>query len=719
MLDKKKLLPIFLCIILFGSIIFISFPVTGVNASQPDKIPVIIGFKDKPDKALIHEYGGDIKYEYSIIPAIACSLTQDAIDALSKNPKIAYIEKVGKIHVTQQTLPWGVERIGANIVHTYNEGAGINASIIDTGIDLTHPDLPQPVLGVDYIQNDSEPDDENGHGTHVAGIIAALDNDIGVVGVAPETNLLIAKAFDASGSGSLDDIIAAIDWSVQNGAQIISMSFGTDIDYTSLHDACDAAYARGVVLVAAAGNDAKIVGRVEFDTVDYPARYDSVIAVGATDENDIRASWSSTGSTLELAAPGVNIYSTLPTYTVTLSADYGYSYGTLSGTSMACPHVSGTVALILASPEDAVIDYNGDGVNETNGDGIWTPEEVRAVLHVTADDLGDSGWDTWYGYGLVDADEAAPSTVDTTPPKASDETPADGSYVNNARPTISVDITDNSGVDSSSITMTINSISVTPLLTSITNGYHVEYTPESDLAEGTVVVNVTAEDIAETPNTMSYSWSFTIDLTPPNISNVIVSDITSSSATITWTTDELSDSIVNYTADNVTWSTESDPTLTTSHSITLTGLTPETTYYFKVQSTDEAGNTAVDDNNGLYYSFTTSAPTNTMHVASIDMSTASRTAGPNTFVKAIANVTIVDANGVPVEGATVYGHWEGATTDSDSGITDANGQVLLESDQVKNPSSGTTFTFVVDDVVKEGWTYDSSANAETSDSITV
>ena len=112
-------------------------------------------------------------------------------------------------------------------------------------------------------------------------------------------------------------------------------------------------------------------------------------------------------------------------------------------------------------------------------------------------------------------------------------------------------------------------------------------------------------------------------------------------------------------------------------------------------------------------------PGGTMHVASIEMSTASKTAGPNTFVKAIATVTFVDADGVPVKGATVYGHWENATTDSDSGTTDASGQVSLESDSVKNPPPGTTFTFVVDDVVLSGWTYDPSANVETSDSTTV
>jgi len=112
-------------------------------------------------------------------------------------------------------------------------------------------------------------------------------------------------------------------------------------------------------------------------------------------------------------------------------------------------------------------------------------------------------------------------------------------------------------------------------------------------------------------------------------------------------------------------------------------------------------------------------PGGTMHVASIEMSTASKTAGPNTFANAIATVTIVDANSVPVKDATVYGHWETATTDSDSGTTDASGQVSLESESVKNPPSGTTFTFVVDDIVLSGWTYYPSANVETSDSIMV
>jgi len=112
-------------------------------------------------------------------------------------------------------------------------------------------------------------------------------------------------------------------------------------------------------------------------------------------------------------------------------------------------------------------------------------------------------------------------------------------------------------------------------------------------------------------------------------------------------------------------------------------------------------------------------PGGTMHVASIEMSTASKTAGPNTFANAIATVTIVDANSVPVKDATVYGHWENVTTDSDSGTTDASGQVSLESESVKNPPSGTTFTFVVDDIVLSGWTYYPSANVETSDSITV
>jgi len=234
-------------------------------------------------------------------------------------------------------------------------------------------------------------DDDSGHGTRCAGIVAAVDNDIGVIGVAPQAWLYGVKVLDRRGSGYVSDVILGIEWSIENEMQVISMSLGTSSDVQSFHDACDAAYTAGIVLVAAAGNS----GDTDPDSdVIYPAKYASVIAVAATDDTDTRASWSSDGPEVELAAPGVDIFSTWK----------GGEYETKSGTSMACPHVARTAALVLAAPEDTARD------SIANGDGTWTNEEVRAVLQATADDLGAEGFDNYYGHGLVDAEEVATGT---------------------------------------------------------------------------------------------------------------------------------------------------------------------------------------------------------------------------------------------------------------------------------------------------------------------
>ena len=669
-----------------------------VGTAEPEKVSVIVGFKDKPDIALIKQHGGDIKHEYTIITAVACSLPEKACDALKKHPKVEYVEPDIEMHTLQQVLPWGVERIGANLVHPYNNGSFVKIAILDTGIDYTHPDLAANYRGgVDYVEDDLDPLDDNGHGTHVAGIIAAVDNDVGVVGVAPEAELYAVKVLDRQGRGGLSDVIAGIDWAVRNNMDVISMSLGTSTYSASLETACSNAYNAGVVLVAAAGNSGD--GDPTTDEYSYPAAYESVIAVGATDDTDTAPYWSNSGPYLELAAPGVSIYSTMPTYRVTLTPFYGLDYGTMSGTSMACPHVTGTVALVLNSP---IGDYDLDG------DGAWDPVEVRLRLNSTATDLGTAGWDTVYGYGLVNASKAAPqSLVDTTPPTISSLTPDDGSYINNQTPRISAIVSDASGINASSIVMKLDGTVVLHQYNS-TTGF-VYYDVTSPLVEGihTVLLNV-SDNVG---NLASVVWSFTVDITPPLISNVSISGVTSTSATITWTTNELADSVVNYNTSLPLIYTASDPTLVINHSITLTGLNPDTTYYFEVQSTDTAGNTAVDNNSGLYYNFTTLAG-NLMRVSSIDMSLVER--GPWTY--AIATVTVVDADGSPVEGATVYGHWSGLTTDSDSGVTDASGQVSLSSDRVRDAEG--LFTFTVDDVVLSGYIYDEE-NSVTSASIEV
>lgn len=354
----------------------------GTVIAHPEMERVFIGFENIPgnsEEAVVQQVGGKVKYTYHLVPAIAAELPKAAIEGLIKNPKVTYIEPDLDVFAIDVELDnsWGVKRIGAGIVHDDgNKGTGIKVAIIDTGIDYNHPDLDANYVGgYDFVNNDSDPMDDNGHGTHCAGIIAAEDNDTGVVGVAPEAKLYAVKVLNQYGKGSYSDVVAALEWSVDNGMQVTSNSYGSAGNPgETVKQAFDNAYAAGVLSIAAAGNNY----HSSPDTVIYPARYDSVVAISATDSSDYLASFSSAGPAVELAAPGVNVYSTIP----------GNSYGTKSGTSMACPHVSGTAALVLASNPS------------------WANSQIRAQLGDTAEDLGVPGRDTWYGYGLVDADTA-------------------------------------------------------------------------------------------------------------------------------------------------------------------------------------------------------------------------------------------------------------------------------------------------------------------------
>ena len=274
---------------------------------------------------------------------------------------------------------WGVEHIGAGLVHASgNEGAGIKIGIIDSGIDYTHPELSvNYVGGWDYVNNDNDPKDDYGHGTFVAGIIGAADNGQGIVGVAPQASLYAYKVLDNTGNGSFENVIAALTQSIMDGMDIVNMSFGSlGNPGSELFEACEQAAAAGILLVAAAGNFGTSIGIG--DNILFPARYSSVIAVGATTEDDDRASFSGTGLDLELMAPGENI----------LSTDLFGGYAYVSGTSFSAAHVTGASALFMSA-------------------GIVN---VRETMLLTALDLGPLGFDTLYGYGMVNVDAAVVPT---------------------------------------------------------------------------------------------------------------------------------------------------------------------------------------------------------------------------------------------------------------------------------------------------------------------
>jgi subtilisin len=332
------------------------------------------------------------------VPAIAATLPEAAIEGLLRHPRVTHIESDIKAYAIDAELDntWGVKRIGAGTVHEGgNTGAGVKVAVIDTGIDYNHTDLAANYAeGYDFVNTDHDPMDDNGHGTHVAGTVAAVRNGGGVVGAAPSASLYALKVLGANGSGSFSGIVAAVEWCAANGIQVTNNSYGSASDPgTTVKAAFDNSYAAGVLHVAAAGNSGNFRGTG--DNVGWPARYDSVIAVAATDKSDKRAYFSSTGPAVELAAPRVSINSTL----------MGGGYVEYNGTSMASPHVAGTAALVIKA-----------GITDTSGNG-HVNDEVRQKLIETAQDLGSAGRDAYYGYGLVRADwaVAAVSPVEPDP----------------------------------------------------------------------------------------------------------------------------------------------------------------------------------------------------------------------------------------------------------------------------------------------------------------
>ena len=342
--------------------------------------PVTIGFNENMDTAIIDEYNITNYTPHQLINAISADIPESTIHKIKKNPKIRYIEDDIYVHITKkaqlppQLIDWGVYRVNAPAAWNNTTGSGVKIAIIDTGINRKHPDLTVSG-GINLIGSlhNKKWNDDNGHGTHVAGIIAARNNSIGVLGVAPGAELYAVKVLDQYGGGRISDVIEGIEWAVQNDMDIISMSLGTNEYSQALNDSSASAYNTGILLVASAGNNGD--GNPSTNDVMYPAKLESVIAVSAIDRNNVAVSWSADGSEVELAAPGVDIYSTW----------LDGSYHSMSGTSMAAPFVSGVAALMMQNNAGA------------------SPDEVRAAMAYNAIDLGVQGRDNVYGFGLVQA----------------------------------------------------------------------------------------------------------------------------------------------------------------------------------------------------------------------------------------------------------------------------------------------------------------------------
>jgi len=377
-------------VILIFTLLFSLIPTMGeVAAKQNSSERVLVIFKDKVDKNLVSNAKAKIHREYSHISALAISVPTVALKGLENNPNVLAVEKDQLVQVKSQTQDWGIKRTDAPTAWQAGfTGKGVKIAVVDSGI-ASHEDL-QISGGASFTSYTSSYSDDNGHGTHVAGIIGARNNTFGFVGMAYESNIYAVKVLDQNGSGYLSDVVAGIDWSITNKMDIINLSLGTTSHSSTLQQVVDKAYSQGILVVAAAGNNGTVDG--SGDTVNYPARYDSVIAVAASDSNNNRASFSTTGSTIEVAAPGVNIFSTY----------LGNKYVSMSGTSMAAPYASGNLALLKQAHP------------------TLTAAELRKKLQENVIDLGASGKDTWFGFGLIQA----PKPTQTTPVEDTTSEPA-------------------------------------------------------------------------------------------------------------------------------------------------------------------------------------------------------------------------------------------------------------------------------------------------------
>ncbi len=391
-------------------------------SNSPEYVPgqVVVKFKTGIDPKAINSTAAanslsivksSTLSDYTLVQIPTGKTVDDMVATLNKDPNVEYAEPNYIYHAFMtpndtyySPYQWDLPQIHMPAAWDQSTGSGVVVAVIDCGVAYENygayakaPDLAGTnfVAGYDFVNNDSHPNDDEGHGTHVTGTIAqTTNNNLGCAGVAYNCSIMPVKVLNSAGNGTLTDIADGINWATSHGAKVINMSLGGPSGSTTLQNAIISAYNAGVTIVCAAGNAGTSAPQ-------YPAAYSQCISVSAVRYDQTIASYSSYGSTVDICAPGGDV-------TVDQNGD-GYGDGILQntfaapnytsfgyyfyeGTSMASPHVAGVAALLIAK-----------------AGGSLTPAQVRAALQNTATDLGASGWDQYYGYGEVNADAALQS----------------------------------------------------------------------------------------------------------------------------------------------------------------------------------------------------------------------------------------------------------------------------------------------------------------------
>lgn len=490
---RKPLLVIFL-------LVTASIAINAVRAQPETEFApngMIVGLDEINSRVLLNiERSGGVILE-QILPLSAVRVYVPSgkenafITAVKSIPGVRYVERNGMfkaVHTPNDpywNYQWGMRIIQADLAWDIHKGStSVIVAIVDTGIDYTHVDLSEHylALGYDWVNNDNDPMDDHWHGTHCAGITAAvMDNAIGVVGVA-QVSLMAEKVLSAGGTGTWDDVAQGITHAADAGADVISMSLG-GYGYSSLvEDACQYAWNKGCIIVGAAGND-------NTSTLHYPAAYDTVIAVSATNKYDEKASYSNYGDWIELSAPGgdgADYYDwILSTY---LDNGYAWAYGT----SMAAPHVSGLAGLVWS--------YESSLTNQ----------QLRVHLRNTADDLGAPGKDPYFGYGRINAYRALNELVPPdNPPTCSIVDPVDGQAISGVY-RVKVDATDDNQV--SMVELSIDSGSWIDITGNFDGVYYFYDWDTTTVADGLHTLDARATD-----NASQITYASQVTVTVDNI----------------------------------------------------------------------------------------------------------------------------------------------------------------------------------------------------------
>ncbi|WZX99579.1 S8 family serine peptidase [Bacillus sp. FSL W7-1360] len=376
MFNKKRMSVSFLSTVLFVSG---ATMIASAETLENEKERYLIGFQSQQvlesyldssqsmSTSVSDElFNFSVEHTYKEIEAVSANLTMEEAARLEEAHGVAYVEKDEVMTISSQTVPDNIEQVKAPVAHQRGlTGAGVKVAVLDTGI-APHPDL-HIAGGVSFVSGEDY-EDENGHGTHVAGTIAALDNGIGVVGVAPEADLYAVNVLGKEGAALTSVVIEGIEWAIENDMDVVNLSLGGGAPSQALEETVDAAREKGILVVAASGNAGT-------SSIDYPARYESVIAVGSVDSDNKRDATSQYGDGLSLVAPGVDVLSTF------LDGEYVEA----SGTSMATPAVAGAAALLKEQYPH------------------WTANEIEQRLLSETTAIGPT---FEYGQGLLNLDLA-------------------------------------------------------------------------------------------------------------------------------------------------------------------------------------------------------------------------------------------------------------------------------------------------------------------------